>query len=706
MFQGSIIATLLGLTSTLLWAQADQQVLQEVVVSGSRTETKLSETPVSIGAVSRDKWDADKPKNVGEIINRIPGVFWNDLGNEQHSMGIRQPISTNSVYKYLEDGIPIRPLGVFNHNALNETNVNGSAGVEVVKGAASSLYGSNAVGGAVNFLSLAPSRTPTGMLGLRYDHTDGFTRVDSGASNTWGDLGLRFAHYSSRRDQNNWQQYSGGSKDSVTLRADYNLGLSSWLRTTLVYTDLDADMTGSVFENDYRNNPGKSINTFTWRKDKTTRLNMAWEGETTHDGLTTVTVFARNNDHGQLPSYTVSSCTVNASTCKSGVKGTINNNHVESLGVDVKHVQALNWLASRLVSGIYIDRSQNDYVSDNLKITKDSAGVYQSYVLNNTDAPTGKRDYGVGISNDALFAQLEFTPATDWRVVVGGRYDSITYNFKNKLTPSADFGAPNETRSFAKFSPKLGATLALSSTQSVYGNLSRGFTPPEVSQLYGKTAVPELTPAVYNNTELGWRALFDHQVKLDSAVYQLDGTDTIVSYTPATGDSYNKNAGQTRSQGVELSLEQQLVAWDWRIGVNWAEHKFVRYVVSDKTGSKEDYSGKFMPQAPKQTINAQVGWKFTPASRLSLGVVKQGSYWMNNLNTVRYDGHTLWNLAATHQLNEGLALWGQVRNLTDEHHADSASSSFKSGTYTPNTQNSYSPGAPRSVMVGLTWSMK
>jgi outer membrane receptor protein involved in Fe transport len=379
---------------------------------------------------------------------------------------------------------------------------------------------------------------------------------------------------------------------------------------------------------------------------------------------------------------------------------------VESLGVDVKHVQSLNWLASRLVSGIYIDRSQNDYVSDNLKITKDSAGVYQSYVLNNTDAPTGKRDYGVGISNDALFAQLEFTPATDWRVVAGGRYDSITYNFKNKLTPSADFGAPNETRSFAKFSPKLGATLALSSTQSVYGNLSRGFTPPEVSQLYGKTAVPELTPAVYNNTELGWRALFDQQVKLDTAVYQLDGTDTIVSYTPATGDSYNKNAGQTRSQGVELSLEQQLVAWDWRLGVNWAEHTFVRYVVSDKTGSKEDYSGKFMPQAPKQTIHAQVGWKFTPVSRLSLGVVKQGSYWMNNLNTVRYDGHTLWNLAATHQLNEALALWGQVRNLTDEHHADSASSSFKSGTYTPNTQNSYSPGAPRSVMVGLTWSMK
>jgi len=120
-------------------ASAQQPSLQEVVVSGSRTETKLSETPVSIGAVSQETWNADKAKSVGEIINRIPGVFWNDLGNEQHSMGIRQPISTNAVYQYLEDGIPIRPLGVFNHNALNETNMNGSGGVEVVKGAASSM---------------------------------------------------------------------------------------------------------------------------------------------------------------------------------------------------------------------------------------------------------------------------------------------------------------------------------------------------------------------------------------------------------------------------------------------------------------------------------------------------------------------------------------------------------------------------------------
>ena len=98
---GLAVASLMLAPST--WAQT---LLETVVISGSRAETQLSQTPASIGSISRKQWDKDAPKSVGEIINRIPGVFWNDLGNEQHSMGIRQPISTNSVYQYLEDGIP------------------------------------------------------------------------------------------------------------------------------------------------------------------------------------------------------------------------------------------------------------------------------------------------------------------------------------------------------------------------------------------------------------------------------------------------------------------------------------------------------------------------------------------------------------------------------------------------------------------------
>jgi iron complex outermembrane recepter protein len=687
-------------SSASLAQQAEKQV-DEVVISGSRSASKLSETPVSIGVVRKDQWEQDKAKSVGEIINRISGVNWNDLGNEQHSMSIRQPISTNNVYQYLEDGIPIRPLGVFNHNSLNEMNMNGAGSVEVVKGAASSLYGSNAVGGAVNFLTERSSKVPYATAGFRRDNREGFSRVDTGASDSYGDLGLRFSHYSSKRDQNNWQQYSGGYKDSFTLRSDYVIDSTSWLRASFVQTDLVSDMTGSLFESDYKTNPGKSINTFTYRKDKTTRANLAWEGETTLNGLTTVTFFTRNNDHGQLPAYTIS--TTNGVT-----KGTINNNHVNSVGVDVKHEQNFSWLSSKLISGVYIDRSQNKYVSDNLSVTRNSStGVYTGYALNSVAAPSGVRNYQADISNNAAFAQYEFVPVEKLRLVIGGRTDSITYDFVNNLTPGTNYGSPNEQRSFSKFSPKVGATYALGGTASVYSNISDGFVPPEVSQLYGKTAIPELTPASYRNFEIGFRnTLGQSAIKLDTALFRLDGKDTIVSYTPTTGDSYNRNAGKTRSQGLEVGLSQATTKFDWRIGSTWTSHQYVEYVADARPASYLDYSGKTMSAAPRHILNAQIGYRVVPKARIALGVSSVGAYWMNDANTVKYDGHDVFNLQGSYDFGNGWDGWLQVRNLFDKSFAYTASSAYKgTGAYTPNTQNTYGPGAPRSLMVGVTWAM-
>ncbi|MFC5474736.1 TonB-dependent receptor family protein [Paraherbaspirillum soli] len=682
---------------------AEEAVLEEVVISGSRAASKLSETPSAIGVVKGKELERDKPKTMGEVINRIPGVYWNDLGNEQHSMGIRQPISTNAMYQYLEDGIPIRPLGVFNHNALNEMNLAGSGSVEVVKGPASSLYGSNAVGGAVNFLTAAPSPTPYASLGVRHDAVAGFTRYDTSVSDSWDRLGLRFSHYSSRRTADNWQHYSNGSKDSFSLRADYELTPTSVLRATLVHTDLDAAMTGSVFENDYRTDPGKSLNTFTYRKDKTTRANLAWEGQTTDKGVSTLTLFKRQNDHGQIPSYTIMNC--NAGPCAGNATGTLNNSHVDSLGLDVKHQQKFDWLGSRLIAGVYLDKSDNPYVSHNLRIRRDPvSGQYLDYTLADKLDPKGVRDYQADILNTAYFAQWEFSPVERMRVVLGGRSDSIRYDYRNNLAPggSANFGAPNESRSFSHVSPKLGATYALSRQASVYSNISQGFTPPEVSQMYGKTGIPDLKSATYNNYEIGLRMAFlNGALKLDSALYRLDGRDTIVSYTTTPGNSENRNAGRTRSQGLELGLNWDGGPFDARFGATIARHRFLKYQVSGSL----DYSGRDMPQAPSDITTAEIGYKPLQGARVALEVVHQGHYWMDNANTVKYPGHTLLNLRASYRFAKGWEAWLHARNLAGKHYAESATSSYSGiGAYSPNTQNQYTPGAPRSVMLGLSYT--
>ena len=72
---------------------------------------------------------------------------------EGHMTAIRQPLSTQPLYLYLEDGIPTRSTGFFNHNAMYEVNVPQSGGIEVFKGPGTALYGSDAVGGVINVLT-------------------------------------------------------------------------------------------------------------------------------------------------------------------------------------------------------------------------------------------------------------------------------------------------------------------------------------------------------------------------------------------------------------------------------------------------------------------------------------------------------------------------------------------------------------------------
>src|SRR5688572_25564513 len=96
--------------------------LEDVVVTANRGVSLKREVPVAISKITQKTINETKATAVYEIINKTPGVLMVNLGNEQHSMAIRQPMTTNAYYLYLEDGLSIRPMGVFNHNALLEIN--------------------------------------------------------------------------------------------------------------------------------------------------------------------------------------------------------------------------------------------------------------------------------------------------------------------------------------------------------------------------------------------------------------------------------------------------------------------------------------------------------------------------------------------------------------------------------------------------------
>ena len=667
-----------------------QSSLDAVIVSANKGSSSLRDSPAAISKISQHDVAEKKPTFVGQVLNQAAGVYVSDLGNEQHSMSIRQPLSYNALYLYMEDGIPIRPTGLFNHNALYEINLAGTADIEVMKGPASALYGSNAVGGAVNFLTRAPSAKPQAMLGVQ-SSDQGYRRWDFDASGAVGEGGLRVSGYQSTR-RGGWQRYNKADKDSLSLRHDAPVGDAALLKTILSYNRLYTDMPGSLNEIDYQQRPGFSYQNFTWRKVEAARLSTELEGSWNTGGVSTITAYARSNTTDQLPSYLI------FNTGASSAMGRSTAQHFDSLGLDAHHKQSWGNTVSLLL-GLSLDSSPMQAQERNLAIVRDPAsGSYTSF-----SAGSLRRDYEVDIRNQALYAQADWRISPQWKLQVGGRYDAIRYAYRNRLSASATTGAPSESRSYEHFSPKLGVSWSFAPNWSWWGNASQGFTPPEVSAQYGGALVaPNLKPSVYNNIDTGLR--WQHPAQSASAeisLYRLDGRDEVVSYSIAPGQSQPRNAGKTRHQGVEFALrfKPQAQVWDAKLAGAVASHRYQQYQVSPSLA----YDGKSMPAAPRLLANFELGYQATANWRLSAEVQHLGAYWMDNANSVRYPGHSLLNLRASYRRGAWEA-WTQVQNASNRHYAETASSTYSgTGSYNPDAQNSYSPGAPRSVWVGLRY---
>jgi len=668
--------------------------LAEVVVTASRTATSLGETPAPVTRLDGATLEAAKPRLISDVLDRVPGVHMVDLGNEQHSMSIRQPITTNAVYQYLEDNVPIRPIGVFNHNALNEINLSGTGDIEVMRGATSSLYGSNAVGGAVNFLTRAPSLTPEAWLGVR-GSDQGYGRVDAGGSAMKGNTGVRASFYRSEVEEG-WREHSDGNKNSLSLRIDQILTDHSILQNTVSYTDMYTDMTGALGETDYRNMPEKSYQTFTERTDKATRVASSLETEWSGEKKSRVTVFWRDNSHGQIPSYQLGSCNPGGGTCTTN--GRKNDNSYTSLGLDVQWQQGLPFANGRVIAGFGWDHTTNDYVEDNLSVVRDADLRYVSYSVTSR-----RRQYEAGIDNPSVYLQTELKPLDRTTVVVGARYDEVRYDFDNQLVPSATTGAADEKRRFSRVSPRLGVVQALSEASEVFINLSEGFVPPEVSQLYSSLDVPDLQESVFRNMDLGFRRRWGKTGKIEATLYRLEGEDEVVSYTVSTAPLVreNRNAGETLHQGLELGLGwSPLETVAGYLSASVARHEYTRY----NPAAGVSFDGKEMPGAPGHTVLAGVNWTVAQGLVLTPEVQRIAAYWMNDLNSVRYDGHTLLNLKA--RWSHGpLEIHAQALNVTDEHYAHSASSSYRTGMYNPDFQNSYTPGDPRTFLLGVNYTL-
>ena len=277
-------------------------VLTATVVTASRERQKRTQTSVTIDALSGAEIARTKPAHPAELLNRIAGVHVSELSAEGHSTAIRQPLTTKPMYLYLEDGVPTRATGFFNHNGLYEVNVPQAGGIEVMKGPGTALYGSDAIGGIVNVLTKPAGARPS--LDAAFEGgSDGYGRLlASGA--------FRTSRNAVRADLNltrstGWRDVADYDRASGTVRWDA-YSASGWsARTVATVTSVDQHdvptVTGALFD---ARSP-INLAPIATRNVRALRVSTAFEKE--DDGtLWTITPYVRRDVLGILPSWQLS----------------------------------------------------------------------------------------------------------------------------------------------------------------------------------------------------------------------------------------------------------------------------------------------------------------------------------------------------------------------------------------------------------------
>ncbi|WP_266366540.1 TonB-dependent receptor [Tellurirhabdus rosea] len=684
--------------------------LQPVVVTASREAQARSEAPMAISRLSALLLQETKPVNLYEVINKTPGVVMPNLGNEQHSMGIRQPFGTQAYYLYLEDGLPVRPMGVFNHNALIEMNPFAVSSVEVVKGPVSSLYGPEAVGGAVNFMTHRPTAVPVVRAGVLGDGW-GYRRAQvAGGGMLSSKLGV-FVAGALTRQRDGWQAQSDFDRASLTTRLEYAFTDRTRLTGTVAYNQYHTQTSGSVDSLGYYSRNYASTTDFTYRDVRSLRSRLTLEHRWTARSESFVTTFYRDNSLKQNPNYSI--------RWKSGAStatGEINENRFHSLGLMAQHSQRFAWLDSRLLAGALLDNSPNTYYAYQTELEAllrpDKRSVERYRQLRERPDQYLSR-YEAVIHNRAVYAQLDFAPLARLRISAGARFDRMAFDYENFLDKATG------TKAYNQLTPKLGLTYDWGQGRGLYANLSRGFSPPGLTAIFRKNANAtagqppfyyHLQAAQFDNMEIGgWATFLHRKVYFDWAVYQMKGRNELLSIRQPDNSTDYQSAGRTLHRGFEYSLTFKPSAqWFFRFGGTNAVHRFEDFALSNRqTDAVRNLKGYDMPQAPRWIANTELTYKPRWAKGLRMAVEWQrlSPWYQNQLNTVRYEDRGAFGARGVSVLNlrtgyvwKAFEFYANVLNLTDELYANNAT---RGNAATDRT--TFTPAAPRTVVLGLQY---
>jgi len=153
----TLFATLL--VSNYLLAQKDSssyKILDEIVVTANKQEQKQSTTGKVITVINKKALEQSVGRTLGQVLNETVGLTINgSLNNAGTNQTVFMRGANSGRTLILLDGIPVNdPSQINNEFDLNLFSINDIERIEVCRGAQSTIYGSDAVAGVINIITI------------------------------------------------------------------------------------------------------------------------------------------------------------------------------------------------------------------------------------------------------------------------------------------------------------------------------------------------------------------------------------------------------------------------------------------------------------------------------------------------------------------------------------------------------------------------
>lgn len=705
----SPVAVLFALLIVTGPAGADSKqppTLDTVVVTSTREAQHKRDLPESVSVLDDMTIQDVAPAHPAELLNRVPGVHVNNLGGEGHMTAIRQPITTGGVYLFLEDGIPTRPTGYFNHNGLYEVNIPQAGGVEVTRGPGSALFGSDAIGGLINTLTAPPPASGSEFKADIETGSHGWKRglFSAGVGNGEGDGAIVSINVT---DSDGYPRDGDYQRESATLRWDVARAAGQQVKTILAWNQINQSGVSGLREDDYQDHPQRNYyqGDIGRREVYAVRLSSEWAFDLGAQDTLTLTPFFRDNQMDLMPSWMLDFDPQYYTT------------EFQAYGLLTKYRRTLPQIDGQLIAGMDVDVTPSRYTEDRIAVTRDGR-YYTGFTY------TGRTNYDFDATQDAVspYAQLDWQLLSKLRASLGVRYDWFKVDYTDNLAASVAETGPiqagrptfvhyrpdDQNIEYDQFSPKAGLIFALSEQQDLYVNFRHGFRVPTAGQLFragSNVNSVELEPVRSDSVEVGTRGTLWQWFNYELALYQMDIRDDIVSYIE-DGIRYASNAGATRHRGVEMGLGGDVSEqWGFNLAWAWSDHEYrdFSYICSPPAcvpTTTRNYSGNDMARAPEYTGNITVHYLPALLQGLRIEVQREqiGRYFLDETNTESYSGHTLYHLRGRYWLTDQLELYARVENLTDERYSTNTSKNT-SGVV------EYRPGLPLGGYLGVRYAM-